>query len=246
MNAILGYGGPTIILIRSSDTSDKGKCGNGVFGAYTCTPWTQELPGFYGNSDCFLFRLGPDPMAVYRPKGGGDTGGMDTFGMNNATTNHDSETNNYMYFNPEARSKGYDGLAHGIGFGGNSDLPRLYIDEVLDGCRAAPEDMTYEKGTLLSGLKESNSSATSQFEVEAIEAWGVGTPELVENALLARDGQREDVQKRIRKAMKGAKGQFLEDFQTGLVGNKVFQHRDQMQARDGVCNLNEDDDEEDK
>lgn len=233
MHSILGYGGPTLVLIRSKDTSDKGKCSSGVFGAYTSTPWTQESSGYYGNSDCYLFRLGPDPFAIYRPKGGGD--GMDAFG----TANQESETRNFMYFNPEARSKGYDGLSHGIGFGGPSQMPRLYIDEVLDSCRASPEDLTFANGPLLSGLKEFSSSASSHFEVESMEVWGVGTSQLVEAALFARDGQRQDAEKRIRQAMKGAKGQFLEDLQSGLTGNKLFQHREQIQDRDGGCDLKE-------
>ena len=189
MHSILGYGGPTIILIRSKDTSDKGNCGCGTFGAYTHTSWKTESPQFYGNSDAFLFRLGPDPMAFYRPKGGSETNG------------ESDDTHNYQYFNTEARSKGYDGLSHGIGFGGTCELPRLYIDEVLDDCRAATEDLTYSKGPLLSGLNNS-----SHFEVEAMEAWGVGTPQLVEEALLARDEQRVDAEKKIRQAMKGSKG----------------------------------------
>jgi hypothetical protein len=234
MHSILGYGGPTVILIRSKDTSDKGKCASGVFGAYTFTPWTQESSQYYGNSDCFLFRLGPDPMAIYRPTSG-EQDDMGTFGMKNAA-NKELETHNYMYLNSEARSKGYDGLSHGIGFGGTCDMPRLFIDEILDGCRAAPDDLTFGKGPLLSGVKEFSSS-TSHFEVEAIEAWGVGISQLVEDALLARDGQRKDAQKRIRQAMKGAKGQFLEDFQSGLAGNKLFQHRDQIQGREGLCNI---------
>jgi hypothetical protein len=238
MHSLLGYGGPTIILIRSKDTADKGKCGSSVFGAYTFTPWAHESSGFYGNSDCFLFRLGPESMTVHRPKGGG-TGAV-AFGND---TNQETETRNYMYLNPEARSKGYDGLAHGLGFGGTSDLPRLFIDEVLDDCRAAPEDLTFEKGPLLSGLPESNSS-TAQFEVEAMEAYGVGNSEQVEEALLARDGQRQDADKRIRQAMKGAKGQMLDDFQSGLTGNKLFKHREQMRTReDGGCQLGDVEDE---
>jgi len=233
MHSVMGYGGPTIIIIRSKDTSDKGQCCSCVFGAFTFTPWTIESSDFFGNSDCFLLRLGPDPMAIYRPTAGGDT-----FGSNNNTS---YETRNYMYYNPASRSKGYDGLSHGIGFGGSSDLPRLYIDEVLDGCRAASEDLTFEKGALLSGLNE---SSASHFEVEAIEAWGVGTSQIVEEALTARDDQRIDKQKQIRKAMKGAKGQFLEDFQSGLTGNKLFQHRDQIQGREGDCSLGDTEEEE--
>jgi hypothetical protein len=237
----MGYGGPTIIVIRSKEALAKGHGVSSLFGAYTFTPWTQESAGFYGNSDCFLFRLGPDPMAVYRPTGGGN---VSAFGGDNSTSDQESETRNYMYFNSEARSKGYDGLAHGIGFGGSSDMPRLYIDEVLDGCRAAPDDLTYDKGALLSGLSESDSGTTSHFEVEAMEVWGVGTAQLVNEALMAREDQREDEQKRIRKAMKGAKGEFLQDLQSGLTGNKLFQHRDQIRGRDGACDMDEG--EEDK
>ena len=44
--------------------------------------------------------------------------------------------------------------------------------------------------------------------------------------------------------MKGAKGQFLEDFQSGLTGNKMFQHRDQIQGKEGDCQMNNNDEEE--
>ncbi|KAL7530248.1 hypothetical protein ACHAWF_004311, partial [Thalassiosira exigua] len=244
MHSLLGYGGPTVLIIRCKDASDKGLCASGTFGAYTATAW-KESPSFYGNSACFLFRLGPDPMAVYRPEGREDAGGMDAFGPGKGASSHqESETRNYMYFNTEARSKGYDGLAHGIGFGGASEMPRLYVDEVLDGCRAAPEDLTYSNGPLLSGLKDSSSSAGSHFEVDQMEAYGVGSPQMVREALDERDGLRRDEQKRIRRAMKGAKGALLEDMQTGLVGNKVFQHRDQMRGRDGACDLDDAGEEE--
>ncbi|KAL3797513.1 hypothetical protein HJC23_009877 [Cyclotella cryptica] len=230
MHSLLGYGGPTLILIRS-------KGDGGTFGAYTFTPWNQESGTFYGNSDCFLFRLGPDPFSVYRPKGSGSgiSNSIDDNRPKAASNNENSETRNFQYFNPEARSKGYDGLSHGIGFGGTPELPRLFIDEVLDGCCAKAEDLTYDNGPLVSG----NSTSNGNFEVEAIEAWGVGSPQLIEEALLARDGQREDAAKRIRRAMKGAKGQFLEDFQSGLAGSKLFQHRNEISGRDGGCDLDE-------
>ena len=231
MHSILGFGGPTLILIRA-------KNGLGTFGAYTHTPWSQESGSFYGNSDCFLFRLGQDPLALYRPKGNGDSFsvGMEEFGAKSASSNNEKdETRNFQYFNPEARSKGYDGLAHGIGFGGTSEQPRLYIDEVLDGSCAKADDLTFENGPLLSG----NSTSNGQFEVEAIEAWGVGTSQQIEDALFARDNQRDDAAKRIRQAMKGAKGQFLEDFQSGLAGSKIFNHREQIRGRDGGCDLDE-------
>eukprot|EP00985_Skeletonema_marinoi_P017838 scaffold9875_cov199-Skeletonema_marinoi.AAC.7 len=212
MNGLIGYGGPTLIIIRSKDI--KGKCGAGMFGAFTYSPWDQESGDFYGNSDSFLFRLGPDPMGVYRPKG---------------------EKSNFMFFNPEARSKGYDQLAWGIGFGGTAQEPRLYIDEILDGSTAKDKDLTFENGPLLSNKDESNSYCG--FEVEAIEAFGVGSSQVIEDAMNARDEHRKEAQKRIRNAMKGAKAAFLEDMQSGLVGAKVFKHRDEMRGRDGGCDM---------
>ena len=211
LNSILGYGGATLIVIRSKDLSDRGKCCTSLLGAYTGVPWV-ESPAFYGNSSAFLFRLGPDPFSVCRPKGGGE---------------------NYMYFNREARSKGYDGLAHGLGFGGSPEAPRLYLDEVLDSCRASDSDLTFEKGALLSGVDDD----TSHFEVESMEVFGVGTWREVSEGLLARARVREEKQKEIRKAMKGAKGQFLEDMKSGVMGTKVFAHREQMRGRDGDCSL---------
>lgn len=174
-------------------------------------------------------------MAVYRPKGGGGGGGggatADGFGKNRDDDR--DETTNFMYLNPESRSKGYDGLAHGIGFGGASDQPRIFLDEGLDACRASVDDLTFEKGPLLS------SSSLSRFEVLSLEAWGTGNDDVVVNALSARDDMREETAKRIRKALKGAKGQVLEDFQSGLAGGKVYQHREQMRGKDGGCDMDE-------
>lgn len=231
MHSLLGYGGPTLILIRA-------KNGCGTFGAYTFTPWSQESGAHYGNSDCFLFRSGPEPFALYRPKGSGSSfgSGTDEYGSKQANHNEKDETRNYQYFNPEARSKGYDGLAHGIGFGGTPEQPRLYIDEILDGSCAKSDDLTYDNGPLLSGNPTSNGG----FEVEAIEAWGVGSSQQIEEALFIRDGSRDGAAKRIRQAMKGAKGQFLEDMQAGLIDSKTFQHREQMRGRDGGCDMDRD------
>lgn len=220
MNALIGYGGPTLIIIRSKNI--KGKCGSSVFGAFTYSPWDRESGEFYGNSDSFLFRLGPEPMGVYRPKGSG--------GVNES---------NFMFFNSEARSKGYDQLAWGIGFGGTAQEPRFYIVEVLDGSTAKDKDLTFDNGPLLSNKDESNSYCG--FDVEAIEAFGLGSSQVIEDAMNARAEYRKEAQERIRNAMKGAKAAFLEDMQSGLVGTKVFKHRDEMRGRDGGCDMDEED-----
>ena len=223
MHALLGYGGPTLVVIRSKDISKK--CASGLFGAFNGFPWDRESGDFYGNSDCFLFRLGPDPMGVYRPKGKG--------GENES---------NFMFFNPEARSKGYDQLAWGIGFGGTAQEPRLYIDEMLDGSTARDKDLTFQDGPLLSNNDESNSYCS--FEVEGIEAFGVGSSQVIEDALNAREEHRIEAQKKIKNAMKGAKAAFLEDMQSGLVGGKVFKHREEVVGRDGGCDMDRSDESE--
>ena len=132
-NALLGYGGPTLLIIQSVDC---------IFGAFTSSSW-KESKDFYGNSDCFLFQLLPE-TAVYRPTGNGL---------------------NFMYCNSFARSRGYDQQAHGIGFGGTVDMPRLFISESFDNNVAKDADMTFEKGSLFSG----NVDGGKHFEIDHLE-----------------------------------------------------------------------------
>ena len=87
MNALLGYGGPTLLIIQS---------GKSTFGAFTASPW-KESKDFYGNHACFLYRLLPERTAVYRPSGGTS-----------------KASNRFMYCNSFARSRGYDQQAHGV------------------------------------------------------------------------------------------------------------------------------------
>jgi len=126
LNALYGYNGPTLLLIRELDDG-------AVFGAYTSSQW-KENKDFYGTSDCFLFQLLPT-FAVYRPSGNGT---------------------NFMYCNSYARSKGYDGQAHGIGFGGTTMEPRLFLNESFDSNIASSRDMTYVNGPLLPTINGNN------------------------------------------------------------------------------------------
>ncbi|KAL7578797.1 hypothetical protein ACA910_016020 [Epithemia clementina (nom. ined.)] len=233
MNALLGYSGPTLLLIRSLS--------GGEFGAFTSHTW-KETKDFYGNSDCFLFQL-YDSMAVYRPTG---------------------RAHNYMYCNSHARSKGYDQQAHGIGFGGTVQQPRLFIAEnIMEQCQAASQDMTFENGALLprnhisssfskhgsnlsnsssgtrssaASLSSSSSSASpgsspKQFDIESMEIWGVGGQEIVQQALQERKKVREQRDETIRRCRKVDKAQFLDDFRSGAIASKAFAYRDQIDGR---------------
>lgn len=199
-NALLGYSGPTLVIIREQ--------GGGTFGAFTSSTW-KESADFYGNNDCFLFQLEPY-TTVMRPRMGG--------------------SNNFMYCNPEARSKGYDKLPHGIGFGGTrTDKPRLFISEDFDTCFATSGDLTFVAGALLPPTKDG--FARKHFEVDSIETWGVGGNEVVEAALGDRVKQRKIFESNIRKARLVDKAQFLDDFKSGLIESKAFVHRGQIDGR---------------
>jgi hypothetical protein len=204
-NALLGYGGPTLLIIQS---------GKSTFGAFTASPW-KESKDFYGNHDCFLYRLLPDTMAVYRPSG---------------------QSNNFMYCNSFARSRGYDQQAHGIGFGGTVSQPRLFLSESFDNCQAGCDDLTFEKGSLLgASIGVFGGTNATTFEIDNVEVWAVGGTELVQESLQARSRSRDIRQAAIQKARKVDKAAFLDDFRNGVIESKAFAHREQIQGRDGSC-----------
>jgi len=141
-----------------------------------------------------------------------------------------------MYCNSAARSRGYDGLAHGIGFGGTDELPRLFLAETFDGCVASAADLTFEPGPLLppaGGGPDGGIGAPSRkyFSIADLEVWGVGGDEAVASGLDAREAQRAIVDANIRKARKVDKAQFLDDFKSGLIESKAFQHRAEARGR---------------
>lgn len=197
-NALLGYAGPTLLIIRATN--------GGIFGAFTASAW-KESKDFYGSSDCFLYQLIP-VTAVYRPSGSGT---------------------NFMYCNSEARSRGYDAQAHGIGFGGDVDKPRLFISETFENCSARTQDLTFEYGVLLP--KTQDGAARTSFDIDSLEVWGVGGDEVVAEALGARFKQREITEANLRKARKVDKAAFLDDFRGGLIESKAFAYRDQIRGR---------------
>lgn len=190
------------MILRDTDSG-------GIFGAFTSSAW-KESKDYYGNSDCFLFQLEP-VTNVFRPRG------MDR---------------NYMYCNSAARSRGYDQLAHGIGFGGStattpSSKPRLYISECFDECIASPNDTTFDYGPLLPNNQR-------EFDIDILEVWGCGGDAAVQEALGARTRTREVIDANIRKAKKVDKAAFLDDLNSGLIESKAFRHREEIRGREGA------------
>lgn len=212
-NAVLGYGGPTLVLIRSSS--------GGIFGAFTASAW-KESKDFYGNTDCFLYQLSPC-TAVYRPT---------------------SNERNFMYCNSAARSRGYDQQAHGIGFGGSVQEPRLFLAENFDECVAAAQDLTFDNGRLLPEVGSSQQHR-KLFDIDSLEVWGVGGTAAVQAALEARVASRAVTDEAIRRARNVDKAQFLDDFKAGTFGGKAFQHRQEVDGR-ADADLNERNQDKDK
>jgi hypothetical protein len=197
-NSLLGYAGPTLLIIRAVS--------GGIFGAFTASQW-KEAKDFYGNTDCFLFQMAP-VTAVYRPTG---------------------SNSNFMYCNSNARSKGYDQQAHGIGFGGTVQEPRFFVEESFDNCVAGNRDLTFENGVLLP--KTASGGVRKHFEIHALEVWGVGGDDVVQQALGARAEARSVKDEAMRRARKVDKAAFLDDFRSGVIESKAFQHVSQVQGR---------------
>jgi hypothetical protein len=138
-----------------------------------------------------------------------------------------------MYCNSEARSRGYDNQAHGIGFGGSVDQPRLYISETFEDCVARSQDMTFEYGVILP--KTADGAMQKHFDIDSLEVWGVGGDAVVAEALGARNRQRAIMDANLRKARKVDKAAFLDDFRSGVIESKAFAHRGQIRGRDDAA-----------
>jgi hypothetical protein len=118
--SVLGYTGPTILLIRTT-------CDN-VLGAFAEAPW-KEHREFFGTPDCFLFQLKP-ALKVLRAKG-------------------EDHNFMYLHSDYFQGALAVDGIPHGLGLGGTISKPRLFIPESFEHCTADYLDKTFESGELL-------------------------------------------------------------------------------------------------
>eukprot|EP00397_Hematodinium_sp_SG-2012_P029529 GEMP01031205.1.p1 GENE.GEMP01031205.1~~GEMP01031205.1.p1 ORF type:complete len:402 (+),score=77.12 GEMP01031205.1:96-1301(+) len=117
-----------------------------VLGAVNFQSW-EDLGGQYSSADAFLFTDRP------------------TFRIMRAT----GKSHNSVYLNQ--RNK-YAPI--GIGFGGQSSCPRLWIDSNFDG-HFLQSDATFERGTI-----NDDDDFQVSFAVQNMEVWGLGGPEALE------------------------------------------------------------------
>eukprot|EP00977_Amphora_coffeiformis_P017473 scaffold5744_cov159-Amphora_coffeaeformis.AAC.2 len=213
-NALRGYSGPTLMVIRASDSGS-------IFGAFTASPW-KESKDYYGTDDCFLYQISPE-MTVCRPSGRGQ---------------------NYMFCRSSSLGGGGGGVQvsrmggssqapQGIGFGGSSNRsPRLFLDQSFCGCFVSSQDTTFEKGYLLP--RTDAYSEKTFFSADQIEVWGCGGDDVVAAALCARQQDRSMRESYLNQARMVDKAAFVSDFRTGLIESKAFGHMDDI--RDSTRN----------
>eukprot|EP00933_Yihiella_yeosuensis_P019492 TRINITY_DN1578_c0_g1_i1.p1 TRINITY_DN1578_c0_g1~~TRINITY_DN1578_c0_g1_i1.p1 ORF type:complete len:492 (-),score=110.09 TRINITY_DN1578_c0_g1_i1:187-1662(-) len=136
-----------------------------ILGALSTT-WEEGHGKFAGGMECLLFGLLP------------------TFTLCRSS----SRSGNYVYLN--SRNKH---APRGLGFGGQVDFCRLWLDVDFEDCFVLESDATYEPGLLLpsTGLQ-------TRFQVSHIEVWGCGGEEALAAQAEAR-GRDESVRESARK-----------------------------------------------
>ena len=236
---ILGYDGPTLILIKTER--------NEVLGMYANSQWKDSNRGT-GSRSNFLFSLEPRlhicrarpgrpapapapaaaPAAAAGPRGRGGAGGAGGAGGGGAYEPP------LQWFN----LRGY-GLPHGLGAGGGGPISsgskgsdfRLFVSDSLEGGVACSSCTTFEPGALLG-----TGSMGFQFKLAELEIWGVGGDEAWTKGLAGREMARGVRFEHIQRARKVDKAAFLESsFDREMLLGQTFAHQQQVQDREPTC-----------
>jgi TLD len=224
-------GQPTILLIQTMR--------NEWLGYFTPVPWTMSSSGgatHQSTVDSFLFRLYPE-WNIYRPisessfeasnRGQGNHVVPDT---NDAPWIQRNRQNpkvvQYLNF-PLAQQQACRSVTLPVGLVvGAPDQPRLHLTPDLEECLAQSFDAIFDPGPLLSDA----SDTMGRFDVANLEVWAVsggGDDQIRDRAHVIAS-----LQERVRQqCAKVDRAQFLDDFQTGLYENSLFQHRIQARGR---------------
>jgi hypothetical protein len=242
LDALKGYGGPTVMIVgtvasakhslTTTGTANKPRSSTaGTLGVYTATPWIASTQ-FFGSDDCFLFSFSnnDEDVRILRP----------------TETVNKNEKRNYMYCHPSSlntihrrsATTATDGAVHGIGVGGTPSQPRLHLTETLEECRALGFCRLFEPGQLLP--ESSGADSLYYFDVDALEVWGVGGQDWIQEALESRQQERERVQSILLKARTVDKKQFVDDFRSGILGDAgkgLFGHVEHVAERADECDV---------
>eukprot|EP01017_Pseudomicrothorax_dubius_P048399 TRINITY_DN8797_c0_g1_i3.p1 TRINITY_DN8797_c0_g1~~TRINITY_DN8797_c0_g1_i3.p1 ORF type:complete len:426 (-),score=119.78 TRINITY_DN8797_c0_g1_i3:107-1384(-) len=160
--ALRGYNAPTLFVLKHTEGGH-----SYLLGAFTKDQWEEAL-AYAGKPETFLFSLWPRYKPFFAFKGRGAA--------------------NYTYFNTKKleRSK----YKQGLGFGGNFERYRLWIDDELEsGSYIQPDDETYEVGFLADPSVE-------KLKLEVVEVWGFGDDSAIEGREVFRQQELEEVERR--------------------------------------------------
>ena len=261
VSALRGYEGPTVLLIgaipppaaayaASDGTGSAQK--TTMIGYYTATPW-KESGCYYGNENCFLFT----PSGVDEEE---EEEAVQIFGPISKTPDDTSKKSarpiNYQFCHSKiaaavvsdgrkpgqhpddanAKGKSIVQVPPGLGVGESRGIgPRLHITESLEGCRALSHDDTFAAGPLLPPFFGDN--PTHSFDVDVMEAWGVGGSERIQRALAARNRDRSFKEASRRRNAEVDRAQFVDHFRSDVVDCKVFRHSVHATGRVDDCEL---------
>ncbi|KAL7428929.1 hypothetical protein ACHAXM_001466 [Skeletonema potamos] len=230
-HAIMGYDGPTLLVIKASSKSSK-QHETVTLGAYTAAKWERNKRDFFGVPDCFLFQLEPTLRVLKSLPKMGTRGGHYMYFHSNTNTQN---------LNPSKK----DELAEGLGFGGTVRSPRLFIDCHLEECRASSKDTSFEEGHL--GVTPSDdpfsstftpsggASTSSSLHIESLEVFAVGDSETIKKGFQAQYHYRDIADSTLRNARTVDKAAFLGDMRNGVIESKAFAHRGQVDGRAHGC-----------
>lgn len=247
-NSIVGYEGSTILIIQAQANSDDGSKNREIvtFGAYTSSKWERNKRDHFGNSDCFLFQLNPTLRVLQSLPKVGSKGGRYMY--------FHSKTN--VKLNNPSRN---DDMAIGLGFGGTIYQPRLFVDCNLEYCTISHQCTSFEEGYL--GLSPSitdpfaTSPSSLALNIVSLEVYAVGGVDAINRGFRAQRQHRDIADSALRNARTVDRAAFvsyivcasfdyvkryfltiffifqLGDMQNGLIENKNFAHRDQVDGR---------------
>jgi len=226
---LLGYDGPTCVLIRCADEPVET-----VIGMFSESRW-KDSNRFYGTPDNILFTLSPE-LKIYRASGGSGSGSTSAASGGGGSTSNANTSTNYQYLN--LKTYGYP---HGFGMGGHLERFRFFIPDTMDeGCRddkvcvANDSDLTFERGQIVApsanqGFIGHINDIGTKFNVECLEVWACGGDELIRTGLFAQSKDRDVRAENINKARQCDKAAFAGNaFDQEFLLGKTFEHKTRM------------------
>jgi len=212
--AILGYPGPTLLLVRPR--KDGTNRDTGVFGYYTDCPWQESNTWIEGEChDSFLLKIDKS-LAVYYPT-------------------YESSPGHYMYLNNKsAMTNGScKHTLQGLAIGGIADdTPRVHLTPSFEQCIANCTDTTYTSGSLLDPNDSDGGILSPFFDVDVLEVWAVNVTEKEYLTHKSAGQQRSNIRETARQRFaKVDRKQFVDDFRSGAVLNRLFRHRSEARGR---------------